>query len=135
MRLVVVGASLAGMRAARAARTKGFDGELTVIGAEAHPPYTRPPLSKELLAGAQEAADVDLRSDALDVQWRLGISAAGLDRNARVVRLADGAEVPYDRVIVATGCRARPTTSPACTPSVASMTRSRCAPSSPRPAG
>ena len=107
MRLVVVGASLAGMRAAHAARAKGFDGELTVIGAEAHPPYTRPPLSKELLGGTQEAADVDLRSDALDVDWRLGVSAAGLDREARVVRLADGAEVPYDRVIVATGCRAR----------------------------
>jgi 3-phenylpropionate/trans-cinnamate dioxygenase ferredoxin reductase subunit len=107
MRLVVVGASLAGMRAAHAARTKGFDGELTVIGAEAHRPYTRPPLSKELLGGVQEAADVDLRGDALDVQWRLGVSAAGLDRDARVVRVADGAEVPYDRVIVATGCRAR----------------------------
>jgi NADPH-dependent 2,4-dienoyl-CoA reductase/sulfur reductase-like enzyme len=107
MRLVIVGASLAGMRAAQAARTKGFDGELTVIGAEAHPPYTRPPLSKELLGGVQEAADVDLRSDQLDVSWRLGVSAAALDRDARVVRLADGAEVPYDRAIVATGCRAK----------------------------
>ncbi|HEX5191395.1 MAG TPA: FAD-dependent oxidoreductase [Solirubrobacteraceae bacterium] len=107
MRLVVVGASLAGMRAAQAARAKGFDGELTVIGAEAHPPYTRPPLSKELLGGAQEAADVDLRSSALDVEWRLGVSASELDRDARVVRLADGAEIPYDRVIVATGCRAK----------------------------
>jgi 3-phenylpropionate/trans-cinnamate dioxygenase ferredoxin reductase component len=108
MRLVVVGASLAGMRAAQAARAKGFDGELTVIGSEPIPPYTRPPLSKELLGGAQHAADVDLRSDQLDVRWRLGVSATGLDRGARVVRLADGDEIPYDRVIVATGCRARP---------------------------
>jgi 3-phenylpropionate/trans-cinnamate dioxygenase ferredoxin reductase component len=108
MRLVVVGASLAGLRAAQAARNNGFDGELTVIGAEVHAPYTRPPLSKELLGGAQQAADVDLRSDALDVEWRLGVSATALDRDAHVVHLADGAEVPYDRVIVATGCRARP---------------------------
>jgi 3-phenylpropionate/trans-cinnamate dioxygenase ferredoxin reductase subunit len=108
MRLVIVGASLAGMRAAQAARAKGFDGELTVIGAEPHPPYTRPPLSKELLGGAQEPADVDLRSDQLDVRWRLGVSATALDRGERAVRLADGAAIPYDRVIVATGCRARP---------------------------
>ena len=108
MRLVVVGASLAGMRAAQAARAAGFDGELTVIGAETHPPYTRPPLSKELLGGAQEAADVDLRSEQLDVDWRLGVSATALDRDARAVRLADATEIPYDRVIVATGCRARP---------------------------
>ena len=107
MRLVVVGASLAGLRAAQAARAKGFDGELTVIGAEVHAPYTRPPLSKELLGGAQEAADVDLRSDRLDVDWRLGVSATALDRDAKRVRLADGAHVPYDRVIVATGSRAR----------------------------
>ena len=84
MRLVIVGASLAGLRAAHAARAQGFAGELTVIGAEPHPPYTRPPLSKQLLAGAQEPADVDLRSDALDVDWRLGVSATQLDRDAPV---------------------------------------------------
>src|SRR6202012_2845365 len=103
MRLVVVGASLAGMRAAQAERTNGFDGELTVIGAEAHPPYTRAPLSKELHGGAQGAAPGDLRAARLDVDWGLGVSATALDRDARVVALADGREVPYDRVIVATG--------------------------------
>lgn len=106
-RLVIVGASLAGLRAAQAARAAGFDGELVVVGDEAHLPYTRPPLSKELLAGAQTPEDCAFPSQAVEAEWRLGVAASGLDRARRVVRLADGDEVPYDRVIVATGCRAR----------------------------
>jgi 3-phenylpropionate/trans-cinnamate dioxygenase ferredoxin reductase subunit len=106
-RLVIVGASLAGLRAAQAARAAGFEGELVVVGDEEHLPYTRPPLSKELLAGAQTPDDCAFPSQAIEVEWRLGVAAAGLDRARRVVRLADGDEVPYDRVIVATGCRAR----------------------------
>jgi 3-phenylpropionate/trans-cinnamate dioxygenase ferredoxin reductase subunit len=105
-RLVIVGASLAGLRAAQAARAAGFDGELVVVGDEEHPPYTRPPLSKELLAGAQTPDDCRFPSQ-FEAQWRLGVAATGLDRERHVVRLADGDEVPYDRVIVATGCRAR----------------------------
>ena len=54
-RVVIVGASLAGLRAAQAARAGGFDGDLVVVGEEPHLPYTRPPLSKELLAGENEA--------------------------------------------------------------------------------
>ena len=61
-RLVVVGASLAGLRAAQAARAAGFDGELVVIGDEPHMPYTRPPLSKELLAGEETRARVPVRA-------------------------------------------------------------------------
>ena len=57
-RVVIVGASLAGLRAAQAARAGGFDGELVVVGEEAHRPYTRPPLSKELLAGEQDVERV-----------------------------------------------------------------------------
>jgi NADPH-dependent 2,4-dienoyl-CoA reductase/sulfur reductase-like enzyme len=106
-RLVVVGASLAGLRAAQAARVAGVDGELVVVGDEERLPYTRPPLSKELLAGAHTPDDCAFPSQAIDAEWRLGVAAAGLDRPRRVVRLADGDEVPYDRVIVATGCRAR----------------------------
>jgi len=105
--LVIVGASLAGLRAAQAARTGGFDGDLIVVGEEVHRPYTRPPLSKELLAGEHDAQRVVLPSDAFDAQWRLGVPATKLDRARRRVILADGAEVPYDRLILATGSRAR----------------------------
>ena len=106
-RLVVVGASLAGLRAGQAARAAGFDGELVVIGDEPHLPYTRPPLSKELLAGVQTPDDCAFPARAIDAQWRLGTTATGLDREAKLVHLADGDAVPYDRLIVATGCRAR----------------------------
>ena len=106
-RVVIVGASLAGLRAAQAARTGGFDGELVVVGEEVHRPYTRPPLSKELLAGEHEAERVVLPSDTFDAQWRLGVPATRLDRARRRVVLADGDELPYDRLILATGSRAR----------------------------
>src|SRR5690349_1804865 len=89
-RVVIVGASLAGLRAAQAARAGGFDGELVMVGEEPHRPYTRPPLSKELLAGEHETERVMLPSDALQAQWRLGTAAAALDRDRRRVVLADG---------------------------------------------
>jgi 3-phenylpropionate/trans-cinnamate dioxygenase ferredoxin reductase subunit len=106
-RVVIVGASLAGLRAAQAARAGGFDGDLVVVGEEIHRPYTRPPLSKELLAGEPEAQRVMLPSDGFDAQWRLGVPATRLDRDRRRVVLADGDELPYDRLILATGSRAR----------------------------
>lgn len=106
-RLVIVGASLAGLRAAQAARKAGFDGRLVVVGEEPHLPYTRPPLSKELLAGAHSIDQVRLPCDTLDVEWRLGVSAASLDRARRRVMLSDGDEVAYDRLILATGSRPR----------------------------
>ena len=106
-RIVIVGASLAGLRAAQAARAAGFDGELAIVGDEPHAPYTRPPLSKELLAGEHPVERVQLPCDALDVQWRLGVAATSVDRARRRVVLADGDEVPYDRLILATGSRAR----------------------------
>lgn len=106
-RLVIVGASLAGLRAAQAARAAGFAGALTLIGDEPHRPYTRPPLSKQLLSGEQTSEQCALRHPELDADWRLGAAATGLDRAARTVTLADGAPVPYDRLIIATGCRAR----------------------------
>jgi NADPH-dependent 2,4-dienoyl-CoA reductase/sulfur reductase-like enzyme len=93
-RVVIVGASLAGLRAAQAARAGGFEGELVMVGDEPHLPYTRPPLSKEVLAGEHEPEQALLPSDTLDAQWRLGAAATGLDRGHRVVVLADGDEVP-----------------------------------------
>lgn len=107
MRIVVVGASLAGLRAVQALRAAGHGDEVVVIGDESRLPYTRPPLSKELLAGDHTPAQCDFPSDEVDVTWRLGAAASGLDRAAHELLLADGSRVGYDRLIVATGCRAR----------------------------
>jgi 3-phenylpropionate/trans-cinnamate dioxygenase ferredoxin reductase subunit len=106
-RLVIVGASLAGLRAAQAARAAGYTGELVLVGDERHLPYTRPPLSKELLAGGQTPEQCALPRGSLEVQWRLGVAATALDRQVRQVVLADGETIAYDRLIIATGCRAR----------------------------
>lgn len=108
-RIVIVGASLAGLRAAQAVRSAGHAGELVLVGDEPHAPYTRPPLSKQLLAGEQEHADCAFPlPEGFDAQWRLGAAAAGLDRARKVVVLdGDAGEVAYDRLIVATGARAR----------------------------
>ncbi len=114
-RLVIVGASLGGLRAAQSARTAGHDGGIVMVGRESHLPYTRPPLSKELLKGTQEIEDSALAVGELDVEWRLGVPATALDRERRRVHLADGTDVPYDRLIIATGCRARPWTGPGAT--------------------
>ncbi|MEU3777262.1 FAD-dependent oxidoreductase [Streptomyces sp. NPDC032472] len=108
-RIVVVGASLAGLRAAETLRAKGFKGSLTMIGDEPHEPYDRPPLSKQVLLGKARAEHTALpRRRAVDAQWRLGVAASGLDMAARRVKLADGEEVAYDRLLIATGVRARP---------------------------
>lgn len=108
--IVVVGASLAGLRAAEALRREGYDGRLTVIGAEDHLPYDRPPLSKQFLAGEQQADDLALRRspyDDLDLDLRLGRAATGLDPAARAVTLADGSAVSYDGLVIATGATPR----------------------------
>ena len=90
--VAVVGASLAGLSAARALREQGFTGELVVVGEETHRPYDRPPLSKELLAGRVTAADLVLETDdeQLDAHWLLGTRATGLDAATRRLTLSDG---------------------------------------------
>ncbi len=104
--VVIVGASLAGLRAAQALRKAEYVGPLVVVGAERHLPYTRPPLSKELLGGAQEAEHAALPCEDLDVEWRLGTTATGLDCERR--ELLIGAErLPYAKLLIATGSRAR----------------------------
>ncbi|HTY32432.1 NAD(P)/FAD-dependent oxidoreductase [Mycobacterium sp.] len=108
-RIVIVGASLAGLRAAEALREKGFRGPLTIIGDEPHEPYDRPPLSKQVLKGWVPADHTKLpRLRPVDANWRLGVAAAGLDRSNRQVLLASGEQVDYDRLLIATGTRARP---------------------------
>lgn len=107
-RIVIVGASLAGLRAAEALRAEGFTGSLTIIGDEPYEPYDRPPLSKQVLKGWVLADHTKLpRLREVNAQWRLGVAATGLDRAAKQVRLADGEQVPYDRLLIATGTRAR----------------------------
>jgi 3-phenylpropionate/trans-cinnamate dioxygenase ferredoxin reductase subunit len=107
-RIVIVGASLAGLRAAEALREEGFRGHLTIIGDESGEPYDRPPLSKQVLKGWVAADHTKLpRLRQVDAEWRLGVPATALDRVNRLVRLADGSEVPGDRLLIATGVRSR----------------------------
>ncbi|MFJ1806959.1 MULTISPECIES: NAD(P)/FAD-dependent oxidoreductase [unclassified Streptomyces] len=107
--VAVVGASLAGLSAARSLRKRGYDGRLVVIGDEIHRPYDRPPLSKEFLAGTLGEADLSLETDDEDLraEWLLGARATGLDRTERAVRLADGRQVRTDGLVIATGAAAR----------------------------
>ncbi|MEU1620161.1 FAD-dependent oxidoreductase [Streptomyces sp. NPDC005722] len=107
--VLVVGASLAGLSAARALRARGFDGRLVVVGEEPHRPYDRPPLSKEFLAGRAEEPALVLEADGEDLgaEWLLGARAVTLDPGARGVRLADGRSVTADGVVIATGAAAR----------------------------
>jgi len=108
--VVVVGASLAGLRAVQALRRGGYAGKLVAIGEENRPPYDRPPLSKEILQGkwAAERTQLLRPEDAdLEVTWRLGERAAGLDLAARCLRLGSGEQVPFDGLVIATGSCAR----------------------------
>jgi NADPH-dependent 2,4-dienoyl-CoA reductase/sulfur reductase-like enzyme len=110
-RIAIVGASLAGLRAAETLRHRAFDGEITLIGDEPHRPYDRPPLSKQVLQGAWEPEQTFFRRkdgyDALALDMRLGVRAVSVDLHARRVALADGTFADYDRLIIATGARVR----------------------------
>jgi NADPH-dependent 2,4-dienoyl-CoA reductase/sulfur reductase-like enzyme len=107
--VVVVGASLAGLSSARALRSQGFDGRITVVGEESRRPYDRPPLSKEFLAGASTEADLALELDDEDlaVDWRLGVRATALHAAQRRIEVSSGPAVEADGVVLATGARAR----------------------------
>ncbi len=109
-RVVVVGASLAGLRTVEFLRRGGFAGELVLIGEEPHLPYDRPPLSKELLRGEWGPERIALRKksyDGLDVALELGGRAASLDTEAREVVLDDGRKVRFDALVIATGAKVR----------------------------
>ncbi|MGE4606940.1 MAG: FAD-dependent oxidoreductase [Myxococcota bacterium] len=114
--IAIVGASLAGLRAAEALRREGFDGRLVLVGAEPHLPYDRPPLSKEVLSGARSPDDVGLtkpdRFDALELDLRLGCRATALDLDDRALcvestRTGAPEVVEFDGLVVATGASPR----------------------------
>jgi 3-phenylpropionate/trans-cinnamate dioxygenase ferredoxin reductase component len=105
---VVVGAALAGLRGAEALRREGHAGPITLVGEEPYPPYDRPPLSKRVLSGEAFPDRLALPSrPGLDLTWRLGTRAAGLDLAAREVVIEGGERLPFDRLLIATGTRAR----------------------------
>src|SRR2546430_7010100 len=102
-RIAVVGASLAGLRAVESLRRGGWGDDITLIGAETHLPYDRPPLSKELLAGKWGLEQVTLRQadayDDLDLDLRLGVRATGLNLATRTVALDSGEGVQFDGLL------------------------------------
>ena len=112
--LVVVGASLAGLRAVEAARKAGFEGAITLIGAERHLPYDRPPLSKDFLGVTETGAEAavpffrtdDVFAEELRVELLLGSPATSLDVDRKIVGVGDR-EVPYDALVIATGSKLR----------------------------
>jgi 3-phenylpropionate/trans-cinnamate dioxygenase ferredoxin reductase subunit len=106
-RIVVVGNGIAGQTACDSLRSAGFDGELTVIGAESHRPYSRPALSKALLHDADGIGSHALPEPDHGANEILGIGATGLDVETGRVLLEQGESVPYDGLVIASGSRAR----------------------------
>jgi len=109
--VVIVGGGQAGLEAAAALRTLGYDGTVTLICEEAHAPYQRPPLSKDFLTGKQEADGVFLRALAYYEKHRidliLGDRVTEINRGGRLVHLAGGGTVAYEQLILAVGSRNR----------------------------
>jgi len=108
---VIIGASLAGAKAAQALRDAGFDGPVTLIGEESERPYERPPLSKGYLLGASEREAIYVHpaqwyADS-DIDLRLGVAATSIDRAAHEVSLADGSTIGYAKLLLTTGSSPR----------------------------
>ena len=111
MRVVIAGGGLAGLRTAETLRERGFDGEVLLVGAEPHPPYSRPALSKELLSGRWQVDDAWLRGpqrgfDDLAMEPMLGRRVTAVDVRARTVTLDGGEQLAYDALVIATGSEA-----------------------------
>jgi NAD(P)H-nitrite reductase large subunit len=109
-RVLVVGAGVAGFTVVDELRHAGFDGSITLVGAETHLPYDRPPLSKQVLIGTwsyeRAALATAQQIDELDLDLRLGVAARTLDIPDRAVTLEDGTELTADEIVVATGSHA-----------------------------
>jgi 3-phenylpropionate/trans-cinnamate dioxygenase ferredoxin reductase subunit len=109
--IVIVGAGLAGVRCALALREAGYDGAVTLVGEEPHAPYDRPPLSKAVLLKEQDIAACTLASvdelRARRIEFRAAAAVRAIDRARCRVALADGEELPYERLLLATGAEPR----------------------------
>jgi 3-phenylpropionate/trans-cinnamate dioxygenase ferredoxin reductase subunit len=109
--MVIIGAGHAGAQVAASLREEGFTGALTLLSDEAEPPYQRPPLSKAFLKGEIDLSGLPLRAESFfrqhEIDLRLGAKALGIDRSEKRVNLASGESLPYHRLILATGARAR----------------------------
>ena len=109
--MVIIGAGHAAGQAAASLRHEKYEGPITIIGDEPHIPYQRPPLSKQYLSGEQAIERVYLRPEKFyadkDVTLKLGVNATEIDREAKQVVLDNGENVPYDKLIIATGSRPR----------------------------
>src|SRR5947207_9187250 len=109
--MVIIGANLAGAAAAITLRDEGFAGNVVLIGAEAHPPYERPALSKKYLQGEQPLKKLLVRPTSYyaerSIETRFGIPAKRVDPAQKVVELENGERIAYDKVLIATGVRNR----------------------------
>lgn len=114
--MVIIGAGKAGARAVVSLREHGWKGAVTLIGEEAHAPYDRPPLSKSAMTAVEEPKPVFLLDEellsSLDVTFIAGAVATFIDRTAKTVLLADRRRIPYQKLLIATGARARRLTLP-----------------------
>src|ERR1700738_4768371 len=108
---VIVGGGLAAAKTAEALRANDFDGQIVLIAEETHLPYERPPLSKEFLAGKKSLGDFTVHDSAWysdsSIDLRRGTVVTAIDRSARLVTLADGSTVHFDKLLLATGSRSR----------------------------
>lgn len=111
MHVVIVGASVAGIRTVQALRAQGYGGRITVLGDELYPPYDKPPLSKEMLDPDADGSPVELVDaqtlEALSVDLRLGVRATAVDTDAKVVSTDSIGEIAYDTLVIATGMSPR----------------------------
>ncbi len=107
MSIVIVGASVAGVRTAQALRSGGFEGSITLLGEEVHHPYDKPPITKAMLDASGDRAPIPLLSEeslaALDVNLQLGVRAVALDPERRVVTTDAESALPYEHLVIATG--------------------------------
>jgi 3-phenylpropionate/trans-cinnamate dioxygenase ferredoxin reductase subunit len=108
---LIVGASLAGAKAAETLRSEGFDGRVILLGSETERPYERPPLSKGYLLGKEDKSVIYVHEEGWyaghEVDLRLGVTAASLDPAGRTVTTAEGESIGYDRLLLATGSSPR----------------------------
>src|SRR6185436_7729007 len=109
--MVIIGAGMAGHRAVIGLRASGYEGPVTLIGEEALMPYDRPPLSKSAITEEAEPKPIWLMDNdiaaSLKCETRCNAAATGIDRAAKKVRLSDGSEVAYTKLLLATGAKPR----------------------------